>query len=252
MRTRRIPFLCLAAGIALASAQAVAAHSAGTPFGIEGERAANESTGISPKEREPAFLFPRVDPAQELRGESLIRALRSGGHVLYMRHTQTGAITPACTQSNLSPDGEREARLVGESLRALRIPIDRILSSPVCRVADTAQLLGFGEFETTQDLSNVAPGDGFDLDAARKARISSPLRRENANTLMVGHMHAAGANENDWIRLDFGEIIVYKVQPGGPIPVARIRANDWNFLRETAKAASRVASDAQNYPVEKP
>ena len=198
------------------------------------------------------YRHPPIDPAKELTGAALLAALKKGGLVLYMRHTQTGAVTPECTQSNLSPAGERDARFVGEAMRLLRIPIARIYSSPVCRVSDTARLLDLGEFETTVDLSDVPASKDFDLVAARRARIAAAPARKDANTMLVGHMHAGGADENAWMRLDFGEIIVYRTQPSGAVPVARIRAEDWSDLRNTEKTAASGARDTENNALRRP
>ena len=113
------------------------------------------------------YRFPSIDPAKELTGAALLAALKKGGFVLYMRHTQAGTVTPECEHSNLSPAGERDARFVGESIKTLRIPIGRVLSSPVCRVLDTAKLMGLGEPTLSNDLANQPMPAGFDLESAR-------------------------------------------------------------------------------------
>jgi hypothetical protein len=175
------------------------------------------------------YRHPTIDPAKELTGAALLAALKKGGFVLYMRHTQAGTVTPECEQSNLSPAGERDARFVGEAIKALRIPIGRVLSSPVCRVLDTAKLMGLGEPRLSNDLANVSTPAGFDFDSARGRRIAEvPARATNA--LLVSHAQG-GKTESQWIYLDFGEIIVYR--PGrkdGGEALARIRADHWYDL----------------------
>lgn len=175
------------------------------------------------------YRFPPIDPAKELTGAALLAALKNGGFVLYMRHTETGTVTPECTQSNLTPAGERDARFVGESIRTLRIPIARVLSSPVCRAHDTAKLMGLGEPTLSNDLANQPISAGFDFDSARGKRIAERPPRAK-NTVLVSHMQT-GKTESQWIYLDFGEIIVY--QPRGTnesVALARIRADDWYDL----------------------
>lgn len=164
-----------------------------------------------------------------LKGVALLSALRQGGFVLFLRHTQTGTVTPECTVSNLTLAGERDARFIGESMRKLRIPVDRVLSSPVCRVFDTAKLLQLGEAVPTRDLSNVSSPAGFDLLAARTKRLAEAPAK-GANSMLVSHMHA-GTPPAHWIYLDFGEIIVYQPDGhGGSEARARIRADDWYDL----------------------
>ena len=175
------------------------------------------------------YRHPPVDPAKELTGAALLAALKKGGFVLYMRHTQTGTVTPACEQSNLTPAGERDARFVGESIKTLRIPIGRVLSSPVCRVHDTAKLMGLGEPKLSNDLANQPMPAGFDFNSARGRRIAE-LPARAMNTLLVSHAQG-GETESQWMYLDFGEIIVYR--PGGKNAseaLARIRADDWYDL----------------------
>ncbi len=175
------------------------------------------------------YRFPPIDPAKELTGTALLAALKKGGFVLYMRHTQTGTVTPECTQSNLTPAGERDARFVGDSMKTLRIPIGRVLSSPICRVFDTAKLMGLGEPKLSNDLANQPLSAGFDFDTARGKRIAeSPPPAKN--TLLVSHMQT-GKTESQWIYLDFGEIIVYRSRGTNESEaLARIRADDWYIL----------------------
>ena len=175
------------------------------------------------------YIHPPINADQKLNGANLLAALRRGGLVLFMRHTQAGTVTPECTVSNLSPAGERDARFVGESIRSLRIPVGRILTSPVCRVADTARLLGFSVPEVSNDISNVPVPQELDLGAARARRLAEPPARQT-NTMLVSHMQA-GKSQAQWIYLDLGEIIVYRPDSkGGSEPLARIRADDWYDL----------------------
>jgi phosphohistidine phosphatase SixA len=193
--------------------------------------AASELNTRDPEVIKRAYPHPKIDPAQELKGEALIRELRKGGFVLYMRHTQTGTVTPECTMSNLTTAGERDAAFIGNSIRSLRIPIDRVWSSPVCRVFDTAKLLGVASPAATNDLTNVAGSPAFDFDTARVARlVASPP--SGSNTLLVGHLQR-GKDESQSLYLDFGEIVAFRPDgKGGATPVARIRADDWaNFKK---------------------
>ncbi len=243
MRTRRILAVGTAIGIALTCGVPLFAQSSGSVAGGERIHAATEGA-TSP------YRHPPLAPDKALSGAALLAALRGGGHVLYMRHTQTGTITPQCTASNLTPAGERDARFIGESLRKLRIPIDRVLTSPVCRVLDSAKLLELGTPETTQDLSNMPLPAGFDLATARSRRVAS-MPSPGANTMLAGHMHA-GLDERTWMSLDFGEIIVYRPDgKGGSEALARIRADDWyDLMQLDAQSGTRIANrtEAANKP----
>ena len=78
-----------------------------------------------------------------------LKLLRSGGYTIYFRHAaternpnETGA--PAnedCAhQRNLSAGGREQARRIGAAVRALKIPVSRVLAGPLCRTMETAHL----------------------------------------------------------------------------------------------------------------
>ena len=78
----------------------------------------------------------------------IIRQLKSGGFVLFMRHAQTDTSHPDqlpkidlnnCeTQRQLTPAGHYEAARIGRNIRRAGIPIGGVYSSPLCRARDTA------------------------------------------------------------------------------------------------------------------
>ena len=91
-------------------------------------------------------------------------ALRAGGHVALMRHTDapggTGdppgfKLEDCATQRNLSDQGRDEAVQTGTRLKAEGIAFEKILSSPWCRCMDTARLLDMGAVEPAPTFSNV-------------------------------------------------------------------------------------------------
>lgn len=215
---------CIVAAGAIWSFSQTGAAASDTP-------AAQTGASVVTRNSATAHPYPVMDPAKALVGSGLTDALRNGGLVLYLRHTETGAITEDCKISNLTASGEQEAVRVGQALRALKIPIGRVLSSDVCRVRDTARLLELGNVEIAEDLTNEVKRSGFDLHAARMARLAAPPPT-GTNTLLVSHMHA-GDRVEQAIYLDFGEIIVFRPdREGGSDAVARIRPQDWPGLRK--------------------
>jgi phosphohistidine phosphatase SixA len=178
--------------------------------------------------------LPLVDPAKELKGKALVDALRKGGHVLYMRHALQIVPTPGpCVGSNLQPDGEMAAKAVGAAIRALNIPVGRVLSSEPCRNLDTAKLLDLGNVEVTIDLNPGGSPPGFDHGAARTRRLGE-LPRAGTNTLLVSHVHGS-QKKSEWLHLELAEIIVFRPDgKGAAEPVARIRVADWAKLAQEA------------------
>ena len=99
-----------------------------------------------------AFLLASlvIGPAAVSADEQIWVLLKGGGQVILIRHaiTTTGVGDPpgmrledCSTQRNLTDEGRRDARRLGEGFRARGIGVDRVLSSPWCRCLETARVL---------------------------------------------------------------------------------------------------------------
>jgi phosphohistidine phosphatase SixA len=92
-------------------------------------------------------------------------ALRAGGHVALMRHTDAPGGTgdppgfrlgDCASQRNLSAKGRADAHKIGARLKAEGIVFERILASPWCRCMDTAAIMKMGMVvEAEPEFSNV-------------------------------------------------------------------------------------------------
>ena len=118
----------------------------------------------------------RATPAPALTGMPLLKALRSGGYVLYFRHTSTDfgqndekmtGFEDCAQQRNLTEAGRSEARAIGAAIRALRIPIGDVLASPYCRTRETGNLI-FGRAKVTP----AVRGGPAQADADRYAELT--------------------------------------------------------------------------------
>ncbi len=82
------------------------------------------------------------------------------------------------------------AKAIGDAIRALGIPIGRVLASPYCRTVETASLLYLGEVTTTTDVMNTRVATyfgGTEAIAARaRQRLSTPPPA-GSNTVLVAH-----------------------------------------------------------------
>jgi Histidine phosphatase superfamily (branch 1) len=177
---------------------------------------------------------------------SIVKQLRKGGHVLYMRHASTDfsqndarmtSYEDCATQRNLTEKGRTEARAIGEHLKRLGIPIGEVLASPYCRTMETARL-AFGTPRGTHEVRGgpVQSDDAGRYDGLRKL-LSSPVPS--------GTNRAISSHGNPFIAvagppyLAEGEIAV--VRPDGAMRftvLARIRPEDWSSLRAAAGRAS--------------
>jgi phosphohistidine phosphatase SixA len=136
---------------------------------------------------EPEVVRPLV-------GSELVEALRDGGHVLYLRHTETpedgtdqpGSLGDCGRQRALNDAGRADARALGEAVRELGVPVGEVLASPYCRTVETAEL-AFGRATQEDGLLTPTPDT--------RARTTQALRKllsteppEGDNTVLVGHL----------------------------------------------------------------
>ncbi len=164
----------------------------------------------------------------------LLRALRSGGHVILMRHAMTvpGIGDPAgfalgqcATQRNLSQAGRTDATRIGERFRQEDIAVAAVLSSRWCRCLDTAQL-AFGRVEPAPMLDSMFVDEAGARDrklaevraylksAKRAGNIVMVTHDVNIQALVGGHMSP-------------GEMAVAAVEPNGALRmVGRLSLTD--------------------------
>lgn len=109
------------------------------------------------------LFFSPLAAAEEAAPESPWAALRSGGHVVLIRHaiTEPGIGDPegfkhgdCTTQRNLSAQGRSDAKRMGEAFRQRNIPISEVFSSRWCRCIDTARI-AFGKATPTSMLDSM-------------------------------------------------------------------------------------------------
>ena len=164
----------------------------------------------------------------------LFEQLREGGYVLYLRHASTDfsqndarmtSYADCTTQRNLTDRGREEARMLGEHVKRLKIPIGEVLASPFCRTMETARL-AFGKATATNDVrGGPASNDGGRYEALRRLLSSTPPK--GANLVISSHGNPfyalAGAPY-----LAEGEMAVVRPQGDGRFRViGRIRLEDW-------------------------
>lgn len=172
---------------------------------------------------------PREVPAR------LAEALRGGGLVVYFRH---GATTwsgvdrvdwPRERQRLLSPQGEAQARAVGDAFRRHGLPVGEVLASPFARCRDMAEI-AFGRVEERRELIGLlSDGEG------RQERIDYSLAllraavAGGANRIVVGHSsnirEAAGTDLPEG-----GAVVVRPDGTGGFGVLGILLPEDWADL----------------------
>jgi len=160
----------------------------------------------------------------------LIDQMQAGGLVLVIRHERTEVRsreddytrpTYDCTaQRNLSLAGLAGAGETGVALRALDIPIDAVISSPMCRTTETARMM-FGSYRLEPRLIHPNPGvpGGRDVDRAGEELLDilGEIVVGQGNTVLVSH----GGNifRATGLRLAEGEIGILRVGTNGDLEV---------------------------------
>jgi broad specificity phosphatase PhoE len=149
-------------------------------------------------------------PGAALASEQIWTLLKGGGHAILMRHAVTtpgvgdppGMRLDDCrSQRNLTDEGRRHARQIGEAFRARDIAIARVLTSPWCRCRETAQL-AFGAADVSPALSNLYGRSDQRGPQVREltAIVSEPPRGGNLVLVSHGSTIAAltGARSRRW------------------------------------------------------
>lgn len=139
-------------------------------------------------------------PIEDLSGQQLVEALRDGGYVLLLRHTETSeggidalaSLGDCAAQRSLTEAGRQDARDLGAAVEQLGVPVGRVLASPFCRTTETAEL-AFGRAEPDRSLLALAsvgddgsPPQERALAAARALAASPP--ETGTNTWLAGHI----------------------------------------------------------------
>jgi len=181
-----------------------------------------------------AGAFAQPSPA-------LVTALQHGGYVLYVRHLNTNPdqadadplhLDDIKAQRQLTDEGRARAKALGAVLRALHIPVERVLASKLKRAQDTAELLGLGPVETSIDLTEgglvVSPRENQRRAAALKALLGR-APAAGKNLVIVSHrpnlQEAAGKDLGDLVE---GEVAVFQPLGDGKFKlVERVSIETW-------------------------
>jgi phosphohistidine phosphatase SixA len=180
---------------------------------------------------------------QALARDELIVRLRQGGYVLVMRHASSPREAPTRDQANpdnirserqLDEEGRRAAAAMGDTLRALRIPIGAVLVSPTYRAMETARRARFGSPVTVAELGDGGESmQGVTEAQAAWLRTRVTARPLAGNTVLVTHQPNLARAFPDWgSTVAEGETVV--LQPdgkGGVTVIRRLRIDDWPRLR---------------------
>ena len=190
-----------------------------------------------------AFSFPsNVNAKAEFENiqppHTLIKALQSGGHIMYMRHEKTIRknkqrdsvaidFSQCESQRNLSEQGIESAQNTGKLLKQLTIPVGAVKSSPYCRAKDTAALI-YGDYEIDEKLAFSIAKEEAESDMLGKYLKTSMLASNDRikNTVFVGHTANLKDGLGVWPKPE-GVVVVFKKEGDKIIYKGMIKPTDW-------------------------
>lgn len=173
---------------------------------------------------------------------TIMRQLREGGFVLFIRHAKTDLTHPdqlpridlndCSTQRQLTDAGRREAAKIGRKIRQARIPVGEIYSSPICRAKDTA-LAAFGKNiivdKRLMFTSSLTDAEKTPIIEYTRQLISTPVEGRT-NRVVVAHAENLMEIMN---YLPKPEGVVVILQPQGDKHfkyIASVAPDQWKYL----------------------
>lgn len=171
----------------------------------------------------------------------LLSALQKGGLVIVMRHASSPREVPDRAHANpdnttperqLDEVGRASATAMGNALRALKIPVGSVLSSPTYRARETIRLAGLPAPTVRDELGE----GGQDMQAAVAARVAWLKNQvaqfpKGSNTLMVTHFPNITAAFSELATgLGDGEALVFGPGAGGAVLLGRVKIEEWPTL----------------------
>ena len=148
-------------------------------------------------------------------------ALAKGGHVALIRHGNAPPgyggdppgmrIADCTTQRNLDDKGREQAKALGMAMRQHGVTVDRIVSSPMCRCIDTAQLMAMGAVETSYALLPDMGGT-----PVRFLELKQMVSSWHGPGTLVLVTHALTVNPLATFMPAQAEIVVVKPSPDSP------------------------------------
>jgi phosphohistidine phosphatase SixA len=170
-------------------------------------------------------------------------ALAQGGFVLVMRHASSPRQAPTPQTANadnptlerqLDDAGRNGASAMGDALRALRIPIGEVISSPTYRALETVRYTKLANLRTAAELGDNGQSMQGVTDAqAAWLRTRVTQRPSSGNTLLVTHQPNLARAFPEWgSAIADGETVVLRPNATGDFSVvARITIDAWPRLR---------------------
>lgn len=177
-------------------------------------------------------------PSTTLSGPALLTALRDGGLILYFRHASTDfgqndeqmtGFEDCARQRNLTDRGRAEARLIGDAIKRLAIPVGEVLASPFCRTMETARLIFGRATSATAVRGGPARAESPERYAELRKLLSAPPPA-GVDIAIVSHGNPFAAVAGTPYLAEGEAAVIRPMDGGGFVVVARIPKDGWAAL----------------------
>jgi broad specificity phosphatase PhoE len=206
-------------------------------------------------------LFPMIVSNWSAQADWL-DDLRLGGYVIVLRHGATYSnqadtdplnMKNVAAQRQLNDQGRAQVKMIGESMRRLKIPVSIVVTSTFQRAVETGTLLGFGEVTATSDVAEgglvVSPDENSRRTLALRQLAGMHPPADNNLVIVTHKPNIMDAFGRDWFDVREGEASVFEPNSyGGYRLIVRLQANEWSGLVK----ASRDQPQAQTSGLRSP
>jgi phosphohistidine phosphatase SixA len=178
-------------------------------------------------------------------GQVILDQLRTGGLTIYLRHAPAtmgeDQINDAdfwrhCEKQRLLDDNGRTlARALGDRWREMNIPVSRVISGELCRVKETAELLGIKAVETVAELNdfNTWKAQGRDVNELPAAyrKMLTTIPDSGTNVILVSHVQRGRFAAHPGLDLiEMGGAAIFRTSATGFELLAILHHSDWARL----------------------
>ena len=147
--------------------------------------------------------------------KNLINQLKDGGKLIFIRHAYAPGngdpnnfnLNDCSTQRNLSNDGRRQSKYIGEFFRKNKIEIDKVLSSEWCRCKETAYY-AFKNYETKSFLNSFFSQKFTHNKAKQIKELKEYIKKWNGKNNLIFVTHYVVISEIVNLSVSSGEIII--------------------------------------------
>ena len=190
-----------------------------------------------------------VEDASFGLADGLIRELRNGGYVLYVRH---GALLPTSVDKQgagewwkdcqntrrIGPEVQAQMRVLAEAFSRQKIAIYEILTSEFCRAYDTAVLLGVAAPKRNAALNEFGPPGNPPQSATTLSSYAAGIQQllarptpPKTNRVLVGHLLPPTVIHPSLSTLPESHTAIFKIEPGNRFHyITTLSPGQWQWI----------------------